>query len=148
MYQQESTIQTYNGNKYLDHQINAEGLEPDLRLVGDRVPSYGIINFGLIHSNHKKSVKPIDLGIEHDILLRSLYCFNRSSTNEETTIRLFLENSEVLEQKITNSEMPYTFPPGAILNPYLTFQVQPKYGAIQMVLYWQPVHVLSYKQVQ
>ena len=147
MYQQESVYQTYNDNKYLDHQINAEGLEPNFRLVGDRVPSYGIINFGLIQPNHKKSVKPIDLGIEHDILLRSLYCFNRNSTNEETTIRLFLENSEVLEQKITNSDMPYTFPPGAILNPYLTFQVQPKYEAIQLLLYWQPVHVLSYKQV-
>lgn len=147
MYQQQATYQTYNDRKYLDHQINADGIETDVRLVGDRVPSYGVINFGAMSSGSKKQIKPLNLGITTDILLRSLYAFTTSSTNEETTIRLFLNGTEFLEQKITNNEMPYTFPPGAILNPTLTLEVQPRYDTTQLVIYWQPVHVISYLEV-
>ena len=147
MFQQKSTYQTYNGNKYLDHQINAEGLEPDFRLFGDRVPSYGIINFGYFKGGQKKSFKPIDNDISVDILLRSIWAFTTNAITDEVTIEMFLANTEVLEQRLSNNEMPYTFPPGAIWNPNLTLEVQPKYDTSQLVIYWQPVHVLSYLQV-
>lgn len=147
MYQQTATFQTYGDHKYLDHQINADGLEPNVRLVGERVPSYGVINFGLMGGRTKKQVKPIDLGIEQDILLRSLWAFTTNATNEEVTLRLYLNSTEVLVQKLSNEEMPYIFPPGAIINPNLTLEVEPRYHTTQLLIYWQPVHVLNYQVV-
>lgn len=146
-YQRESVVQPYGDLKFLAYKITGNIESQPLNHVGDRVPSYGIINFGAMKAKSKKQIKPIDMGIEQDILLRSLYAFTNHATSEEVTIRLFLGNTEVLEQKLTNAEMPYTFPPGAILNPNLTIEVQPQYNTVQLLLYWQPVHVLSYLEI-
>ena len=144
MYDLKPTFSTYNNEKYLDHVLKGETADKDVKLVGDRVPSFGIIDFGYFKDEQRKAFRPSDRGIKTDILLRSLYAFTNSPTAEEVYIRLYFGNTEFLEQKITNNEMPYTFPPGAILNNDLIFEVQAKQTTNQVVLYWQPVHVLNY----
>lgn len=146
-YKRESISQPYSDLEFLAHNVMGNIDNRSFSMVGDRVPSYGIINFGYLQGNAKKAFKPSDYGIEQDILLKSLWTFTRSATNEECTIRLFLDNQEYLEQRITNNEMPYTFPDGAILNPNLTLEVNPRYETMQLLVYWQPVHVLSYLEV-
>ena len=146
-YQRASTAQKYGEQNYLSHKISGN-IEPDpFYVVGDRIPSYGIINFGAMQGGSKKQFKPINEGIESDILLRSVHAFTTNATNEEIILRLFLQNTEVLEQKITNNEMPYEFAPGAIINPNLTLEIQPRYDTMQLLIYWQPIHVLSYLEV-
>ena len=147
MFQLESTYQTYNGNKYLDHQINAEGLEPNFRLVGDRIPSYGIINFGAMSAGETKQLLPINNGITTDIMLRSLYSFTTNATKSETTFRLKSGTQLIGEWLFAANDMPYAFPDGAIINPNITIEIKPKNAVSQLLLYWQPVHVLSYLQV-
>lgn len=146
-YQRESIVQPYGDLEFLAHDISGNIDPRGFNFIGDRVSSYGIINFGDVKGGSKKQIKPADVGIERDILLRSIWSFNTSATNDELTMRLYAGPTEFFEQRILNSEMPYIFPPGAILNPNLIFEVQPKYDATQVVLYWQPVHVLSYLEV-
>lgn len=146
-YERISKEQRYGSQSYLSHQISGNIESNPFYVVGDRVSSYGIINLGYLSARQKKRFKPIDYGINSDILLRSLYAFTTAPTAEEVTIRLFLDNTEFLEQKISDSEMPYTFPPGAIVNPNLELEVEPRYNTAQIVIYWQPVHVISYVEV-
>lgn len=145
-YQRETIIQNYGDTEYLAHLITGDE-DKAYGYFANRIPSYGIINMGFIGANYKKKFKPVDLNITTDIMLRSLFSFTRHSIQEETTIRLFADGYEFLEQKITNEEMPYTFPPGAIINPNFTIEIQPSYQSLVM-LYWQPVHVLSYIEVE
>ena len=146
-YQRESIVQPYGKLEFLAHSISGNIDSRSFNYVGDRVPSYEIINFGYIKGGSKKQFKPIEVGIERDILLSSIWSFTTAATNDELTMRLYADTTEFFEQKISNNEMPYTFPPGAILNPNLIFEVQPKYDAMQVVLYWQPLHVLSYVDI-
>ena len=147
-YQRSSIVQKYGDQNYLAHQIRGNTQTDPYNFVADRVSSYGIINFGYIKGGKTKRVKPLDLGIEQDILLRSLHNFTTNSTGKEVTIKLFLQNQEFLEQQITDSQMPYTFPPGAIVNPNLELEVRPKYDTMQLLVYWQPVHIISYDIVE
>ncbi len=146
-YQTEPAIQLYGSNNYLAHKIVGATPEQDRYLFGERMPSFGVINFGYMNAGTTKDFKPIDNGIVSDISLRSIYTFTTAQSNEEVTFKLFSGGQEILEQRISNNEMPYTFPPGAIINPNLTIQVKPRYTTTQLLIYWQPVHVLSYIEV-
>ncbi len=147
-YQLETTSQIYGDHQYLAHAIKGENVAADRYLFGQRIPSYGIINFGAMAAGSTKDFKPIDNGIVSDIELKSIFDFTSSASNDECTFKLFNGEIEILEQRISNQEMPYTFPPGAIINPNLTIQVNPRYTTTQLLIYWQPVHVLSYQEVQ
>ncbi len=146
-YQLETASQVYGDNLYLAHNLKSDTAEADRFLFGQRVPSYGIINFGYMKAGTTKIFRPLDNGINSDILLRSVYSFTTAPANEEVTFNLFNGREQLLEQRIPNSEMPYTFPPGAIINPNLTITVTCRYETAQLLIYWQPVHVLSFIQV-
>lgn len=146
-YELETTSQIYGNQPFLTHNIKGDVPENDRHLFGMRIPSFGIISFGAMRANSTKNFKPIDRGIASEFQLISAYAFTTSATSDEITLKLFSGNVEVAEQKITNNEMPYKFPPGAIINPNLTIQVKPKYNTTALVLYWQPVHVLDYVEV-
>ncbi|MEM7762091.1 MAG: hypothetical protein AAF298_28840 [Cyanobacteria bacterium P01_A01_bin.40] len=148
VYQLETTSQLYGDQQYLAHRIKGEISADDRYLFGQRVPSYGIINFGAMAAGSTKNFTPIANGIQSDIELKSIFDFTSSATNDECTFKLFSGEIEILEQKIVNNDMPYTFPPGAIINPNLTIQVKPRYTTTQLLIYWQPVHVLNYVEVQ
>ncbi|MEL7406330.1 MAG: hypothetical protein AAFN00_05130 [Cyanobacteria bacterium J06558_2] len=141
----ESTVssQTYGEQEFLAHCLKGDGENPDLYLVGQRVPSYGIINFNNIRAGKSKSFKPLDHGIKSPIELRSI---NALTTSTGDQIEFFINNENTLlgRQRVSNNEVPYTFPPGTILRPELTLIVKPTYNTTQLVIYWQPVHVLSY----
>ena len=80
--------------------------------------------------------------------MKSIFDFTAAANNDQATFRLFNGETEILEQVIVSNYMPYTFPPGAIINPNLTIQVQPRYDTTQLLIYWQPVHVLSHVEVK
>lgn len=144
--------QRFNDNTdYLIHKLPGETPEGDRHFFGQRIPSYGIINFGAFQKKQKKRFTPIQHGIERDISARSIFSFTTSSTNDEFIYRLLgKDNSNrsvvIYELKVTNNESPYEFPPGAIINPYLTIEIESKYEATAVLLYWQPVHVLQYTE--
>ena len=136
---------------YLIHKLPGERPEDDRHFFGQRIPSYGIINFGAFQAGQKKRFTPIQHGVEREISARSIFSFTTDSNTDEFTYRLLgkddLDRSiEVYEQKITNNESPYQFPPGAIVNPYLTIEIESRYAAVAVVMYWQPVHVLQYTE--
>jgi len=146
-YQLKTTTQVYGEQRYLAHKIKGETQNDDRYLFGQRIPSYGIINFGAMAANSTKNFKLIDNGISSDIELKSIFDFTLGANNDQTTLRLFAGEIEILEQVIVSNNMPYTFPPGAIINPNLTIQVQPRYNSTQLLIYWQPVHVIDYVEV-
>jgi len=146
-YNLETTKQIYGNQLFLTHNIKGDTSTDDRHLFGMRVPSFGIINFGTMAAGQVKNFKPIDNGINSDISLKSAFAFTTSATNDEITLRLLDGTTEIAEQKLTNAQMPYSFPPGAIINPNLTIQVTTRYATTQMLLYWQPVHVLDYIEV-
>lgn len=148
VYQLETTSQLYGDKEYVSHVIKGDTPADDRHLFGMRVPSYGVINFGAMAANSTKDFTPIANGINSDIELKSIFDFTDSASGDECTFKLFNGEIEILEQRITNNEMPYTFPPGAIINPNLTIQVKSRYNTTQLLIYWQPVHVLSYLEVQ
>lgn len=146
-YQLETSSQTYGDREFLTHNLKGTTTADDRYLFAQRVPSYGVINFGAMAAGSTKDFSLIDNGINGEILVRSIYDFTNFSTNDEVAFRLLQGTTQILEQRITSNEMPYTFPPGAILNPSLTIQVEPRYTTTQLLIYWQPVHILSYIEV-
>lgn len=143
-YELEPTQQIYGNKSFLTHNIKGDVPENDRHLFGMRIPSFGIIDFGAIKQNQTKSFKPIDHGITSDIQLISVYAFTTSPTTDEVTLNLLSNGILIASQRIMNTEMPYQYPPGAIINPNLTIQVKPRYHTTALRLNWQPVHVLDY----
>ena len=146
-YQLEASSQTYGDREYLSHKLPGATPSDDRYFFGQRIPSYGIFSFGAINSNSTKRVVLASVGILSPILLRSVYAFTLSATNEEIRFRLFEDNTEIIEQRITNSEMPYQFPDGAIVSPNLSIEVEPRYTVTNLLIYWQPVHIIHYSAV-
>ena len=143
-YQLDTAKQTYGNQEYLAHNIKGNTAANDRYLFGQRVPSYGIINFGVMNANATKQFKPISNGINSDIMLRSIYPFTLDGTKPEITLRLYDGTTKIAEWIFASSEIPYRFPDGAIINPNLNLEIKTKTSVNQMLVYWQPVHVLSY----
>ena len=55
-YQLQTTSQLYGDQQFLTHVIKGDTPEGDRHLFGQRVPSYGIINFGAINANTEKTI--------------------------------------------------------------------------------------------
>lgn len=146
-YRLETSSQQYGSSKYLDHNLKGVNAESDRRLFAQRVSSYGIINFGVFTANQTKQFLPSANGITSDIMLRSLYPFTTDASRGETTFRLLQGTTKIAEWLFTGTDVPFAFPDGAIINSSLTLEVKPKYALSQLMLYWQPVHVLSYIQL-
>ena len=146
-YQRNTIDQLYGDQKYLAHQVTGNIDHRPFNIVGDRVPSYGIINFGAVSSNNSRQFLPLSNGITSDIMLRSLYSFTTNASKSETTFRLKNGTQLIGEWLFGINDMPYAFPNGAIINPNITIEIKPKNTGSQLLLYWQPVHVLSYLEV-
>lgn len=146
-YQLETSFQQYGTQKYLDHNLKGSNSDLDRRLFAQRVPSYGIINFGALAANQTKQFLPSANGITSDIMLRSLYPFTTDASRGETTFRLYQGTTKIAEWLFMPADLPYAFPDGAIINPSIALEVKPKFALSQLLLYWQPVHVLSYIQI-
>ena len=146
-YQRNTVDQLYGDQKYLAHQVTGNVDPRPFHVVGDRVSSYGIINFGAVSSNNSKQFLPVSNGITNDIMLRSLYSFTTDASKTETIFRLKNGTRLIGEWLFTADDMPYAFPDGAIINPNITIEIKPKNTVSQLLLYWQPVHVLSYLEI-
>lgn len=147
MYELETTKQTYGNQEYLAHNIKGQIPADDRHLFAGRVPSFGIFSFGAFTAEQKKRVSLADEGIVSPISLSSAYAFGRNGNNDEIFFRLFAGDQEIAEQRIVSNSMPFQFPDGAIIDPSLTIEVESRYNATQIMLYWQPVHILKYVEI-
>lgn len=143
-YELETVKQSYGSQEYLAHKLKGTTPADDRYFFGSRIPSYGIINFGAMGANTTKQFKPLSKGINSDIALESLYLFSLDGSKGEVTFRLFDGTVKIAEWIFGITQLPYQFPKGAIINPNLTLEVQPKFAISQCLIYWQPVHTLSY----
>ena len=146
-YQLEPDYQPYGDKKYLAHNLKGATPEDDRRFFAGRIPAFGVIDFGSMSANSTKSYTPATDRVISPIMIVSVFAFTTSATADEINFKIFDGNTEILEQRISNHEIPYKFPPGAILRPDLTIQVKPRYNTTALLVYWQPVHLLHTAQV-
>ena len=88
-----------------------------------------------------------EMSIDTSIQLLSVYAFNPDADQDEIRFRLFQGSIQLAEMKLTNSQMPFEFPKGAIINPSWSIEIDSRYEISQLLIYWQPVHVLDYFEV-
>ena len=146
-YQLVTSSQLYGEREFLTHKLAGSSPADDRYFFASRIPSYGVINFNQMSAKEPKRIKLSDQGITSPILLRSAYAFNYSATSDEIRFRLFSENKKVAEMKLDHKQMPFQFPDGAILEPNLELELEPKYNVLRLLIYWQPVHILSYLSI-
>lgn len=146
-YQLEPDYQVYGDKNYLAHNLKGATAEDDRRFFAQRIPSFGVIDFGAMSANSVKTYTPVDDGVQSLISIVSVYAFTTAATNDEVTFKIFEGATELTQQKITNDEMPYQFPSGAIIRPDLTIQVEPRYNTMKLLVYWRPVHLLHMAQL-
>lgn len=147
MFESETIGQLYGDKQYLAHNLKGQTTADDRALFGMRVPSYGIFNFGAMTGAQVKRIVLAAEGIVSPIELRSIYAFNATASSDEIKYRLYAGSTEILEYRLNSAVVPYEFPPGAIIDPSLSIEVEPRYDVSQLLIYWQPVHVLSYIEV-
>ena len=143
-YQLETISQLYGDREYLAHNFKGATPNDDRAVFGMRIPSYGIFNFGPMANNQTKRVVLADKGISSPILMKSAYAFSSNTWNDEIKFRLFDGNTQLAELTILSTEMPYQFPDGAIVDNSLSIEIRVNQTTTQMLVYWQPVHVLQY----
>ena len=142
-----SAKQMFGEQNYLSHQITGN-VEPEpFYAVGDRVSSYGIFNFGQIAADSEKRISLASVGINQPISLSSIYAFTSNASSDEVRFYLFSGDAELVELRLFSAEMPYTFPPGAIIDPSLDIVVRPRSNLTSLLIYWKPVHIITEIQV-
>lgn len=137
----------YGEREFLAHKLLGETALDDRYLFAQRVPSYGIFSFGAMSGSETKTVVLANEGITSPIQLKSVYAFNVSASSDEIRFRLYAGDTEIAEMKLTASDMPFQFPDGAIIDPSLSIEVDPRYAVSQLLIYWQPVHIIKYVSV-
>lgn len=143
-----SAKQVFGEQNYLSHQITGN-VEPEaFYAVGDRISSYGIFNFGQVPANSQKRVSLSAARIEQPISLSSIYAFTDNASSDEIRFYLFSGDKELVELRLSSSEMPYTFPPGAIIDPSLDIVVRPRSNLTSLLIYWKPVHIITQINVE
>ena len=143
-YELESVSQKYGNANYLAHNLKGNTPEEDRRVFAMRIESFGIIDFGYMKSGTVKKASLAELNIKNPISLKAIFAFNTSDASDEIRFYLYRGNIEVVEIKFSSSEMPYKFPPGAIVDPSLSIVVKPKVTTSSVVIYWQPIHIIQY----
>ncbi len=147
MYQLQTSFQQFGDSKYLDHNLTGQTVTDDRRLFAQRVPSIGIFNFGQINGNASKTISLADYQITSPIQLVSIYALGSENLNSETIYELVSGETVLFSLKLLKESMPFAFPNGAVVDPSLSIRVKPKSNVSQVLIYWQPVHVLSYIEI-
>lgn len=146
-YQLDTGKQTYGSQEYLAHKIKGATVADDRYLFANRVSAYGIIDFGAMAKGAVKRVSLSTLGITSQISIASVYAFSSNTNSDEIRYRLFNGSTQLMELQILAADMPFTFPPGAIVDSTLSIEVVAAQAFERVLIYWQPVHVLDYKLV-
>ena len=142
-YQLETISQVYGDREYLAHNFKGATPNDDRATFGMRIPSYGVLDFGSITRNQIKDAVLADLGINSPISLKCIYAFD-ININTEITLRLLEGNNQLIQLVIPNDKMPYQFPDGLIVDNSLTIRLTASSSVGQLLIYWQPVHLLQY----
>ena len=108
----------------------------------DRIPNFGVLNFGYIEALKTREISLAEVGITSPISLVSIYNFASGSVDDQTNFYLKRGTQQIAWLQFKLHEMPFAFPPGAIITPDLTIGVHPKKSSSSVVIYWQPVNII------
>lgn len=144
MYELQAASGSYGNQQYLTHTLKGDTPEGDRYLFAQRVPSYGLVQFGSIARNRSKAFTPLDHNIKSSVELRSINALTQSAAGQ---FEIYLyENNNLVSRQIIKSDT-YIFPRGTILEPDSRLIIKSIYDTTQLLLSWSPVHVLSYIEV-
>lgn len=143
----ETGTENLDDRNYLIFKQPGTTTEDDRYFFGQRIPSYGILDFGQMAEGTTKRIALTDAGINSQILLRSIYAFVTDTTDDKIMFRLFQGITKMVEFQFDSGIMPYQFPNGIIIDSNLSIEVEPNKAVASLRIYWQPVHVLDYFRV-
>ena len=103
-----------------------------------------MIDFGAIAAEQKKRVVLKDHDINSPIQLVSIYAFASNGSSDQTWLRFFSNDNLINQIWLTGNDMPFAFPPGLIILPDKTIEVEPRFDASNLTIYWRPVHILRH----
>ena len=133
----------YGSNSYVafEEDVNQQ------RYLAERIETYGLIEFGAMIRNQKKSIDLQAKGLTSPISIKSIYVFSGSTTNDEIRFRIFEKQAsgnpvQIAFQRFTNNDMPYSFPEGAVLLPNQIIEVEPRYDVDNIIIYCKSVDIL------
>ena len=143
------TIQNYGEQSYQAFKFPADNPEDERHFFSQRIPGYGVINFGSLNPKERKTINFAEAGINSPISLRAIFAFvPSSSVNIDDELTFFLSRGDEDLGKATFrwNEMPVQLPAGAIVTPDMSISVEAKRKlTLQNVqIYWQPVHIIHY----
>lgn len=135
--------ETYGNNNYVAFKDN----NTQERYLAERIETYGVIEFGLMNQNEIKTIDLQVQGLTSLVSIKSVYAFSGSTTNDEIRFKIYEKDGSgnlipIASQRLTNNEMPYRFPDGAILSPNQVIEVQPRYAVDNIIIYVKPVDIL------
>ena len=142
-YQLDLTSQLYGNREFLAHNLKGATANDDRYLFAERVPTFGVLDFGFLTANSTAQINLAANGITSPVLLRSVIALSTNTTNDEVEFNFYHNDGTNLilmgQQKYTSDEMPVELPP-TILQPSLVVEVIPRYDS-WVWAYVQPVHL-------
>lgn len=136
MWNLEQTVATLNNQEFLAF----KDVDTNLHYFGERVPVYGILDFGFINADNTETINLANNGITVSVILDSICVTAPGTTGDEVAVDLIRDRSVIATQVFKNNQMPFDHPT-IILTPDLTIRVKPKYDCA-VYMYVKPVHVL------
>lgn len=130
-----------------DKLIKAYKDQENNHYLANRIPNIGILSFGTVISNQTKRLDLSSKGILTPVILRSVYAFSGSTTNDEILFNILEKDSsgtlqKIATQKFDNHAMPYQFKYGATITPNMVIEVKPRYNVDNLVVYVEPVNIM------
>lgn len=143
IYERVAVSQLYGDDNYQSIEDNIT----NHRAFIERIPEIGIIVVSNILSNQSKSFNLANQGINSPIMVRSIYAFNATSTNDEIDFNIYETtgtgtNILVAQQTFTKEEMPVGFPYGIVLFPNNIIEIIPSQDLTSVRLFCCPVKVM------
>lgn len=142
-YQLDLTSQLYGNREFLAHNLKGATANDDRYLFAERVPAFGVLDFGFLNADDVAQISLSANGITSPVLLRSVIALSNVDIGDEIEFNFYHNDGTSLtlmgQQKYTSNEMPIELPP-IILQPTLVVEVIPKFDS-WVWAYVQPVHL-------
>ena len=143
-YQLAPTTQQIGDRQYLAHELQGESADSNRNLLTAQVPNFGVIQFGDFFGGQTKVIQLSQAKILSAIQVVGAFAFAQNSTTEIINFSVLENNSPIAQLNLTSGEMPFSFPPGAILQPNQSIQIRPTAPLIGCLITWQPVNLIHY----
>lgn len=106
----------------------------------ERIPIYGILDFGFVQSNTNKLISLAANNITSPIILESIIATAPGQAGDQVEVHLYRNGQPLAFQIFGNDEIPLDHP-CTVLTPDIEVEVKPKYDCT-IFMYFKPVHLL------